>query len=64
MFAAVSAGVGLLAVAALPDGAPGLVRTGMSIAVFLVVLVATRAVGPDDGRILLRAFSRRSGARS
>ena len=63
-FSAVSAGVGLLAVAALPDGAPGLVRTGMSTAVFLVVLVATRAVGPDDGRILLRAFSRRPGARS
>ncbi len=58
-FSAVSAGAGLLAVAALPDGIPGLARTGMSVAVFLVVLVATRAVGPDDGRILLRAFARR-----
>jgi len=64
VFSAMSAGAGLLAAAALPDGAPGLVRTGMSTAVFLVVLVATRAVGPDDGRILLRAFSRRPGARS
>lgn len=60
VFSALSAGAALLAAAVLPDGTPALARAGVSVAVFLAALVATRAVGRDDGRMILRAFSRRS----
>ncbi len=59
LLAAVGAIAGLAASTALPDTISPAIHTTISGAVFLVVLVATGGIGPEDGRRVLGMVSRR-----